>query len=40
MGMFFLYKPDMKVVKIFPKDMLETVCANFTCKGREYTKEK
>jgi hypothetical protein len=39
MGMFFLHKLDMKAVKIFPKDMPETVCANFACKGREYTRE-
>jgi hypothetical protein len=38
-GMFFLHKPDMKAVKIFPKDMPETVCANFTCRGRECTRE-
>jgi hypothetical protein len=39
MGMFFLYKPDMKASDIFPKDMSESVCENFTCKGRECTKE-
>jgi hypothetical protein len=39
MGMFFLYKPDMKASDIFPKDMSELVCENFTCKGRECTKE-
>jgi hypothetical protein len=39
MGMFFLHKPDMKAVEIFPKDMPETVCAGFTCKGRECTRE-
>jgi hypothetical protein len=39
MSMFFLHKPDMKVVEIFPKDMPEKVCANFTCKGRECTME-
>jgi hypothetical protein len=39
MGMFFLHKPDMKAVEILPKDMPETVCANFTCKGRECTRE-
>jgi hypothetical protein len=38
-GMFFLHKPNMKAVKIFPKDMPKTVCANFTCKGRECTRE-
>jgi hypothetical protein len=39
MGMFFLHKPDMKAVEIFPKDMPEKVCANFTCKGRECIRE-
>jgi hypothetical protein len=39
MGMFFPHKPDMKAVEIFPKDMPETVWANFTCKGRECTRE-
>jgi len=39
MGMFFLYKPDMKASDIFPKDMSELVCVDFTCKGRECTKE-
>ncbi len=37
--MFFLHKPDMKAVKIFPEDMPEKVCANFTCKVRECTRE-
>ncbi len=27
MGMFFLHKPDMKVFKIFPKDIPKKVCA-------------
>jgi hypothetical protein len=39
MGMFFLHKPAMKAANIFPRDMPETVCANFTCKGRECTRE-
>jgi hypothetical protein len=39
MGMFFFHKPDIKAVEIFPKDMPETVCTNFTCKGRECTRE-
>ncbi len=37
--MFFFHKPDMKAVKIFPKAMPKTVCTNFTCKGRECTRE-
>ncbi len=39
MGMFFLHKPDMKAIEIFPKDMPKKVCANFMRKGRECTRE-
>jgi hypothetical protein len=39
MGMFFLGRPDMKASDIFPKGMAELVCVDFTCKGRECTKE-
>ena len=39
MGMFFLARPDMKASDIFPKGMAELVCVDFTCKGRECTKE-
>ena len=39
MGMFFLYKPDMKASDVFPKGMTESVCVDFTCKGRECTRE-
>jgi hypothetical protein len=37
MGMLFLSKPDMKATDIFPKDMPNKICANFTCKGQECT---
>ena len=39
MGMFFLEKSDMKASDFFPKGMTELVCVNFTCKGRECTRE-
>ncbi len=39
MGMFFLSKPYMKASDIFPKGMAESVCVDFTCKGRECTRE-
>ncbi len=39
MGMFFLSRPAMKASDVFPKGMAECVCANFTCKGRECTRE-
>jgi hypothetical protein len=37
MGMFFLSKQDMKATDIFPKDMPDKICANFTCKDQECT---
>jgi hypothetical protein len=39
MGMFFLAKHDIKATDIFPKDLPTKICANFTCKGHECTRE-
>ncbi len=39
MGMFSLSRPDMKASDVFPKGMVELVCVDFTCKGRECTRE-
>jgi len=39
MGMFFLHKPDMKATDVFPINMVEKVCVDFSCKGRECTRE-
>jgi hypothetical protein len=39
MGMFFLGRPDMKAFDVFPKGMAELVCVDFTCNGRECTRE-
>ncbi len=39
MGMFFLSRPDIKASDIYPKGMAESVCVNFTCKGRECTRK-
>ncbi len=39
MGMFFLSKPNMKAADVFPKSMAELVCVDFTCKGRECTRD-
>jgi hypothetical protein len=39
MGMFFPSKPDVKAADVFPKGMAESVCVNFTCKGRECTRD-
>jgi len=39
MGMFFLNKPNMKALDIFPNGLIQSVCANFACKGRECTRK-
>jgi hypothetical protein len=39
MGMFFLTKHDIKATDIFPKDLPTKICADFTCKGWECTRE-
>jgi hypothetical protein len=39
MGMFFLFNSDIKASDVFPKGMAELVCVDFTCKGRECTRE-
>ena len=39
MGMFFLYKPNMQASDIFPNGLIQSVCADFACKGRECTRE-
>ena len=38
-GMFFLTSLSIKATDIFPKDMPDKLCADFTCKGRECTRE-
>jgi hypothetical protein len=38
-GMFFLSKPDAKAADVFPKGMAESMCVDFTCKGREWTRD-
>jgi hypothetical protein len=39
MGMFFLAKHDIRATYIFPKDLPTKICADFTCKGHECTRE-
>jgi hypothetical protein len=39
MGMFFLTRNNIKAIDIFPKDLPTKICANFTCKGRECTRQ-
>ncbi len=37
MGMFYLKNPNINPPDVFPKDLPIKLCANFTCKGKEYT---
>ena len=39
MGMFYLYNPNCRASDIFPQDLEEKICVDFTCKERECTKE-
>jgi hypothetical protein len=39
MGMFFLTRNDIKAIDISPKNLPTKICANFTCKGRECSRE-
>jgi hypothetical protein len=39
MGMFFLTRNNIKAIDIFPKDLTTKICADFTCKGRECSRE-
>ena len=39
MGMFFLTRNNIKAIDIFPKDLPTKICADFTCKGHECTRE-
>ena len=38
MGMFYLKNAEARVTDIFPQDLAQKVCADFTCKGRECTR--
>ena len=40
MGMFYLKHPDSRATDIFPRDLEEQICINYTCKERECTKEE
>ncbi len=35
LGMFYLRNASINPADIFPRDMPEKLCANFTCKGKE-----
>jgi hypothetical protein len=39
MGMFFLTRNNTKAIDIFPRDLPTKICANFTCKGHECSRE-
>ncbi len=39
MGMFFLTRNNIEAIDIFPKDLHTKICADFTCKGRECSRE-
>jgi hypothetical protein len=39
MGMFYLKNADSRATDIFPRDLAQKVCADFTCKGRECTRD-
>jgi hypothetical protein len=39
MGMFYLRNAKARVGDIFPRDMEEKICVDFTCKGKECTGE-
>jgi hypothetical protein len=38
-GMFYLRNTELRVMDIFPRDMAQKICADFTCKGRECTRD-
>jgi hypothetical protein len=37
--MFFLTRNNIKATDVFPKDLPAKICADFTCKGRECTRD-
>ncbi len=37
LGMFYLHNPSINPADIFPKDIPEKLCTNFTCKRKECT---
>jgi hypothetical protein len=39
MGMFFLTRNDIKAIDIFPRDLPTKICVDFTCNGRECSRE-
>ena len=39
MGIFYLRNVDLRATDIFPRDLGQKVCADFTCKGKECTRD-
>ena len=39
MGMFYLRNVEPRATDIFPRDLAQKVCADFTCKGKECVRE-
>ena len=39
MGVFYLRNPELCATDVFPRDLSQKVCVDFTCKGRECTRE-
>ena len=39
MGMFYLKNAEARATDIIPQDLAQKVCADFTCRGRECTRE-
>ena len=39
MGMFYLRNTKLRATDIFPRDLAQTICADFACKRRECTRE-
>ena len=37
--MFYLKNAEARATDIFPRDLAQKVCADFTCKGKECTRE-
>ncbi len=35
LGIFYLKNPNISPSKVFPKDMPDKICTNFTCKGKD-----
>ncbi len=39
MGMFYLKRIESRATDVFLRDLAKKICVDFTCKGRECTRE-